>query len=105
MLLKTRLSWLKVEWAFSKLEDSIGVKLAGMIKFIPLRILFDYASAFPSVALAWMFLVLQAIEFPYGILKIVKSLYDANQAFFESAGGVVKLSLVFYRALYPAFSP
>ena len=74
-----------------KFADDINVKLTGLVNAIPILVLFDYASTFPSVAHEWMLLVLKAIRIPYGILNIVRARYADNDAFSDSSKVIVWL--------------
>ena len=58
---------------------------------MPVLMLFDYMSAFPSVPHAWIFLVLRFINFPSGRLVLVQKLYPSNEASYGSESGLVFL--------------
>ena len=48
--------------------------------------LFDFMAAFPSVFHGWIFLVLEARQFPVGFIDFIKSLYAFNFAIFRQGG-------------------
>ena len=58
---------------------------------VPVTVLWDYVAAFPSVAHAWLFLVLEAIKLPAGLLNVVRALYDDGDAFAEDNGAFILL--------------
>ena len=64
-----------------------SIKLSGrFFSNIPIGLLFDFASAFPSVRQAWLMLVLTVLKVPQGILNFVRALYKGNKAFLRSGG-------------------
>ena len=69
-----------------KETDMLRVPTKGIAEMIPLLLLFDYAAAFPSVAHAWLFLVLDAIKLWRGFRTAIKRLYKGNRAFGECNG-------------------
>ena len=67
--------------------DAIGRSFAlDVLKFMPLLVLFDFISAFPSTSQTILFLVLESIMVPLGFLNICKSLYSCVRAFGSAAG-------------------
>ena len=56
---------------------------------LPIIALFDYASAFPSVARAWILAVLRVIKIPQGVLNAFQALYSGNEGFSTTGGLVV----------------
>jgi hypothetical protein len=58
---------------------------------LPIGILFDFASAFPSVFQEWMLAVLLVIRVPSGILNFVRILYGNSMGFAEFGGLIVTL--------------
>jgi hypothetical protein len=66
----------------------IHIPTIGVVGSLPFLILFDYASAFPSVAHAWLFAVLAAIELWPGFIRAIKNLYRGNEAY-GMAGGIM----------------
>ena len=77
-----------------KFEEDLGVKLPGMLNFIPALVLFDFARAFPSVAHEWLFLVLKAIDILKGLLNLISGMYDCNEVPGESDSGYTWPSIV-----------
>ena len=57
-----------------------------MVNRMPLTLLYDFASAFPSVAHAWLFCVLEAIEIREAFLSGIPNLYKGNEAYAVSEG-------------------
>ena len=49
---------------------------------MPLLVFFDFAAAFPSVSHQWLFLTLTALQFPTGIIALVKNMYTCNSALY-----------------------
>ena len=49
---------------------------------MPLLVFFDFAAAFPSVSHQWLFLTLDALQFPKGIIALVKNMYTRNSALY-----------------------
>jgi len=62
------------------------VPSAGIVKDLPLTVLFDFASAFPSVAHAWLFAVLEAIRLWPAFLRAIRNLYKGNLAYGRLSG-------------------
>jgi hypothetical protein len=82
--------------AFEYFADRTSLKLIhiasmGMVAAIPILVLFDFAAAFPSVAHAWMFLVLRGIKLWGGYITGIEGLYTGNKAYGCSGGFVVFL--------------
>ena len=48
---------------------------------LPLLLLFDFAVAFPSLAHAFIFIILEALEVPRGMLLFFRALYPNNRCF------------------------
>ena len=64
-----------------------SIRLSGrFFSNIPIGLLFDFASAFPSVRQAWLMLVLTVLKVPQGILNFIGSLYRGNQAYLRTGG-------------------
>jgi len=61
--------------------EMFSIPTVGIVASIPLVVLFDFASAFPSVAHAWLFCVLEAVELWSGFITAIKNLYKGNEAF------------------------
>ena len=59
---------------------------------VPAIVLLDFAAAFPSVAHAWMFAVINAIGMPIGFRNAIGKMYE-NVSFFT------KTSLGYYRPI------
>ena len=53
---------------------------------MPITILFDYASAFPSVSHQWIRSILHKIRIPSGFLNAFNSLYNGNESYAFSGG-------------------
>eukprot|EP00973_Karenia_brevis_P046499 6449363-Karenia_brevis.AAC.1 len=49
---------------------------------------FDFANAFPSLALQWLFLVLRWLKLPRGLINFVHALYHDVHCFLKHAGQV-----------------
>ena len=48
---------------------------------LPLLLLFDFAAAFPSLAHAFIFVILEALEVPRGMLLFFRALYSSNRCY------------------------
>ena len=48
---------------------------------LPLLLLFDFAAAFPSLAHAFIFVILKALEVPRGMLLFFRALYSSNRCY------------------------
>ena len=72
---------------------SLGLAHKDLVNVMPVLMLFDYLSAFPSVSHAWIFYVLTFLNIPSGLLALVRNLYNSNKAFFGSDSGWI---FVFY---------
>ena len=57
----------------------------------PILVLFDFASAFPSVFHCWLMAVMVHCGAPQGLRNIVQALYTANNAFVQTESGYVFL--------------
>jgi hypothetical protein len=66
----------------------IVIPTLGVAAALPLLVLYDFASAFPSVAHAWLFAVLRAIRLWSAYLKAIRRLYTGNKAY-ASKGGIL----------------
>ena len=55
---------------------------------------FDFADAFPSVSIAWIFDVLVALRVPLGIRQFVTALYDQCNTFIKHNGAILFLCQV-----------
>ena len=75
---------------YSFLAD-LNLMRRGMVNFIPILLLFDFAAAFPSVSHLWLMAVLRCIRIPSGILEAIRLLYSDNVAFNCSGNGTTKL--------------
>ena len=69
-----------------KKMEMIHISSKGMVNSLPFLLLWDFASAFPSVAHAWLFCVLDAIKLWKGFVTGIRSLYIGNEAFGQSGG-------------------
>ena len=58
----------------------------GCIGQLPVLALFDFASALPNVAHAWLYAVLVCICFPGGALNVFAALYKDCDAYWRSGG-------------------
>ena len=67
---------------------SIALTAIASICDFPIIALFDYASAFPSVAHAWILAVFRVIKIPRGVLNAFNALYSGNEGF-SSIGGLI----------------
>ena len=61
---------------------------------MPVLMLFDYMSAFPSVSHAWIVYVLTYLDFPSGLLVLVRKLDAFNKAYYGSETGIVFMFFV-----------
>jgi len=68
--------------------EMFSIPTVGTVGSIPLVVLFDFASAFPSVAHAWLFCVLEAVKLWSGFIRAIKNLYKGNEAF-GMCGGIL----------------
>ena len=75
-------------FAGRKYLKMIHISSIGMLNTLPFLILWDYASAFPSVAHAWLFCVLEAVKLWSGFITGIKNLYTGNMAYGQ-AGGIL----------------
>jgi hypothetical protein len=66
--------------------DMFIIPSVGVAGDIPLLVLFDFASAFPSVAHAWLFCVLDAVRLWPAFVRAIKNLYKGNEAFCITGG-------------------
>jgi hypothetical protein len=60
-------------------------------ELIPLLAFYDFAAAFPSVAHAWIFLVLEARKFPDWFVNSMRGIYHKAAAFADCGGDLVFL--------------
>ena len=60
-----------------------------LIELLPVTILFDYASAFPSVPHRWIRAILHKIRIARGLLNAFNMLYHGNEAY-SFVGGVFR---------------
>ena len=58
-------------------------------ELIPLLFLLDFACAFPSVAHAWLFIVLHAINMPIGLIRFIESMYKFANAVIRHPNGTL----------------
>ena len=63
------------------------------VSCLPVRVLFDFAMAFPSVSHAWVFL-LGVILFLEGIYDAALALYTMNRAYMNTQNGIVFMFVV-----------
>ena len=61
----------------------------GLLNSIPVALLFDYASAFPSVSHAWIRYLLLLISIPDGIFSLIMAMYNKNKAFMLTPDGIM----------------
>ena len=69
----------------------IEVPTPGVAATIPLGVLYDSASDFPSVGHAWLFLVLEAIKIWPAFLCAIRCLYADNHAYADDGGLIIYL--------------
>ena len=61
---------------------------------VPVTVPFDFAAAFPSVVHAWLFIVIRYIKMPEGLQRLIKALYENNQAYGTIEGQCIWLFAV-----------
>ena len=70
------------------LEDGgacpIHVPTKGTAASLPLGVLYDFASTFPSVGHAWLLLVLETIEQETAYFCAIQCLYEENHAYVDN---------------------
>ena len=69
----------------------VHISSMGMVASVPFLTLWDFASAFPSVAHAWLFAVLKAVQLWRGFITGIKKLYSGNKAYCHAGGVLVFL--------------
>jgi len=70
---------------------TIEVPTIGIAATIPLGVLYDFASAFPSVGHEWLLLVMEAIKIWRAFLCAIKCLYADNHAYADDGGMIIYL--------------
>jgi len=71
---------------YFRFREELGLQHRGLIKMIPILVLFDFAAAFPSISHAWLRAVLVAVNIPRGLLNLFNKLYSKNEAYMCSHG-------------------
>lgn len=79
----------------------IHISSIGMVSRMPLTLLYGFASASPSVAHAWLFCVLEAIEIWQAFLNGIKKWYQGNVAYAVSEGLMYHLFPILTSVLLP----
>ena len=77
-----------------KKMQMIHISSKGMVNSLPFLLLWDFASAFPSVAHAWLFSVLDAIKLWRGFVTGIRNLYSGNKAYGQSGGVMVFMFMI-----------
>ena len=67
-------------------DSDLSIRRDGCIGRLPVLTLYDFASAFPSVAHAWLFAVLVCIRVPKGALNVFEALYKDCDAYWCGGG-------------------
>ena len=70
-------------------NELITVPTVGIAATLPLLVLYDFASAFPSVAHAWLFCVLRAIRLWPGFYTAIHRLYQDNHTYASDGGFLI----------------
>eukprot|EP00972_Heterocapsa_arctica_P050936 7487793-Heterocapsa_arctica.AAC.1 len=76
------------------LEHVIEVESVAMKSFVNLDnraalIMFDFAAASPSIARAFMWKALSAMQFPSFVIRALQALYSDNHHYFQFAGMIM----------------
>ena len=72
-------------------SEQLILNREGLVNSLPVLMLYDYAAAFPSVSHAWLFMVLNYINIPLGLMNTINALYTGNSAFQQGREGLVWL--------------
>ena len=81
-------------FAERKILEMIHISSKGLVNSLPFLLLWDFASAFPSVAHAWLFSVLEAIKLWRGFITGIRNLYAGNKAFGQSGGFMIFMFMI-----------
>ena len=67
-------------------EQSEGIQYKGNICDIPAVMLYDFCNAFPTLLHEWMWLVLNVLQIPKSLRKVIECLYTSIKAFSSGCG-------------------
>ena len=86
------------EWCWSGVGP-IQIPIKGIAASIPLGVLYDCATSFPSVGHAWLLLVLKCIKRWDAYYCAIRRTYENNHVYIDNAGFLISLFRLFFAIL------